>query len=92
MAALSYKSTSLISFALAAAASFLLFAATRRSASGNARTAGVIVTLSTATLGFYVMQSLTSSLWRPRLQYVARKHAGQPKQPGSYMYHHGYRH
>lgn len=63
MAALSYKSTSLISFALAAAS--LLFAATRRSVSGNPRTAGVIVTLSTATLGFYVMQSLTSSLWRP---------------------------
>lgn len=63
MAALSYKSTSLISFALAAAS--LLFAATRRRASGNPRTAGVIVTLSTATLGFYVMQSLTSSLWRP---------------------------
>lgn len=63
MAVLSYKSTSLISFALAAAS--LLFAATRRSVSGNPRTAGVIVTLSTATLGFYVMQSLTSSLWRP---------------------------
>ncbi len=63
MATLSYKSTSLVSFALAAAS--LLFAATRRSASGNPRTAGVIVTLSTATLGFYVMQSLTSSLWRP---------------------------
>lgn len=63
MAALSYKSTSLISFALAAAS--LLFAVTRRSVSGNPRTAGVIVTLSTATLGFYVMQSLTSSLWRP---------------------------
>lgn len=63
MAVLSYKSTSLISFALAAAS--LLFAATRRSASGNSRTAGAIVTLSTATLGFYVMQSLTSSLWRP---------------------------
>lgn len=63
MATLSYKSTSLISFALAAAS--LLFAATRRSASGNPWTAGVIVTLSTATLGFYVMQSLTSSLWRP---------------------------
>lgn len=63
MAVLSYKSTSLISFALAAAS--LLFAATRRRTSGNPRTAGVIVTLSTATLGFYVMQSLTSSLWRP---------------------------
>ena len=63
MATLSYKSTSLISFALAAAS--LLFAATRRSASDNPRTAGAIVTLSTATLGFYVMQSLTSSLWRP---------------------------
>lgn len=63
MATLSYKSTSLISFVLAAAS--LLFAATRRSTSGNPRTAGVIVTLSTATLGFYVMQSLTSSLWRP---------------------------
>lgn len=63
MAVLSYKSTSLISFALAAAS--LLFAVTRRSVSGNPQTAGVIVTLSTATLGFYVMQSLTSSLWRP---------------------------
>lgn len=63
MAVLTYKSTSLISFALAAAS--LLLAATRRSVSGNPRTAGVIVTLSTATLGFYVMQSLTSSLWRP---------------------------
>ena len=63
MAVLTYKSTSLISFALAAAS--LLFATTRRSVSGNPRTAGVIVTLSTATLGFYVMQSLTSSLWRP---------------------------
>ena len=60
---LSYKSTSLISFVLAATS--LLFAATRRSASDNPRAAGVIVTLSTATLGFYVMQSLTSSLWRP---------------------------
>lgn len=63
MATLSYKSTSLISFALAAAS--LFFVTTRRSASDNPRTAGVIVTLSTATLGFYVMQSLTSSLWRP---------------------------
>lgn len=63
MAVLSYKSTSLISFALAAAS--LLFAATRRRALGNPRNAGVIVTLSTATLGFYVMQSLTSSPWRP---------------------------
>ena len=63
MAALSYKSTSLISFALPAAS--LLFAAARRSSLGNPRTAGIIVTLSAATLGFYVMQSLTSSLWRP---------------------------
>ena len=63
MTILSYKSTSLVSFALAAAS--LLFATTRRSAPGNSRTAGVIVTLSTATLGCYVMQSLTSSLWRP---------------------------
>lgn len=63
MATLSYKSTSLISFALAAAS--LLFAATRHSSSGNPRVAGAIVTLSAATLGFYVMQSLTSSLWHP---------------------------
>lgn len=63
MATLSYKSTSLISFALAAVS--LLFAATRHSTSSNPRVAGVIVTLSAATLGFYVMQSLTSSLWRP---------------------------
>lgn len=63
MATLSYKSTSLISFVLAAAS--LLFAATRHGTSSNPRVAGVIVTLSAATLGFYVMQSLTSSLWRP---------------------------
>ena len=63
MATLSYKSTSLISFALAATS--LLFAATRDSKSSNARIANAIVTLSAATLGFYVMQSLTSSLWRP---------------------------
>lgn len=63
MATLSYKSTSLISFVLAAAS--LLFAATRHSASSKPRVARVIVTLSAATLGFYVMQSLTSSLWRP---------------------------
>lgn len=63
MATLSYKSTSLISFALAAAS--ISFAATRHSTSSNPRVAGVIVTLSAATLGFYVMQSLTSSLWRP---------------------------
>lgn len=63
MATLSYKSTSLISFVLVAAS--LLFAATRNSTSSNPRVAGVIVTLSAATLGFYVMQSLTSSLWRP---------------------------
>lgn len=63
MATLPYKSTSLISLALAAAS--LLFAATRHSTSSNPRVAGVIVTLSAATLGFYVMQSLTSSLWRP---------------------------
>lgn len=90
MAVLSYKSTSLISFALAAAS--LLFAATRRSASGNPRTAGVIVTLSTATLGFYVMQSLTSSLWRPVFNTLLANITGQRKQPGSYMYHHGYHH
>ncbi|MBN2938727.1 MAG: acyltransferase [Collinsella sp.] len=63
MATLSYKSTSLISFVLAAAS--LLFAATRHSALGNPQVARAIVTLSAATLGFYVMQSLTSSLWRP---------------------------
>lgn len=63
MATLSYKSTSLISFAFAGVS--LLFAATRHSTSSNPRVAGSIVTLSAATLGFYVMQSLTSSLWRP---------------------------
>ena len=63
MAALSYKSTSLISFVLAGVS--LLFAATRHSTSSNPRVAGVIVTLSAATLGFYVMQPLTSSLWHP---------------------------
>ena len=63
MATLTYKSTSLISFALAAA--FLLFAATRHNASSNPRVARVTITLSAATLGFYVIQSLTSSLWRP---------------------------
>lgn len=63
MATLSYKSTSIASFALAAGS--LFFAATRDNKSSNPRAANVIVTLSAATLGFYVMQSLTSSLWRP---------------------------
>lgn len=63
MAVLSYKSTSIVSFALAA--TLLLFAATRNSKTSNTRAANAIVTLSAATLGFYVMQSLTSSLWRP---------------------------
>lgn len=63
MAMLSYKSTSVVSFALAATS--LFFAATRDNKSSNPRAANVIVTLSTATLGFYVMQSLTSSIWRP---------------------------
>ena len=63
MAVLSYKSTSIVSFALAATS--LLFTATRDSKSRITRTANAIVTLSAATLGFYVMQSLTSSLWRP---------------------------
>lgn len=63
MAMLSYKSTSIVSFALAATS--LFFAATRDNNSDHPRVSNVIVTLSTATLGFYVMQSLTSSLWRP---------------------------
>lgn len=63
MATLSYKSTSIVSFALAATS--LLFVVTRNSKTSNTRAANAIVTLSVATLGFYVMQSLTSSLWRP---------------------------
>ena len=63
MATLSYKSTSLISFAFAGAS--LLFAATQHNASSKPRVARITVTLSAATLGFYVMQSLASSLWRP---------------------------
>lgn len=63
MATLSYKSTSIVSFALAATS--LLFVVTRNSKTSNTRAANAIITLSVATLGFYVMQSLTSSLWRP---------------------------
>ena len=63
MTTLSYKSTSIVSFALAAAS--LLFAATRDIKSNHPRVENAIVTLSAATLGFYVMQSLTCSLWRP---------------------------
>lgn len=63
MEMLSYKSTSFVSFALAATS--LLFAATRDNKSNHPRVANAIVTLSAATLGFYVMQSLISSLWRP---------------------------
>lgn len=63
MATLSYKSTSIVSFALAATS--LLFATTRDNKSSHPCVANVITTLSAATLGFYVMQSLTSSLWRP---------------------------
>lgn len=62
MATLSYKSTSLISFAFAGVS--LLFVATRHSTSSKPRVARVTVTLSAATLGFYVIQSLTSTLWR----------------------------
>lgn len=63
MAMLSYKSTSVVSFALAATS--LFFVATCDNNSNHPRVSNVIVTLSAATLGFYVMQSLTSSLWRP---------------------------
>ena len=63
MATLSYKSTSIVSFALAATS--LLFAATRDNKLNHPRIANIIATLSAATLGFYVIQSLTSSLWRP---------------------------
>lgn len=63
MTTLSYKSTSIVSFALAAAS--LLFATTHDNKSNHPRVENAIVTLSAATLGFYVMQSLTSSLWRP---------------------------
>lgn len=75
MALLSYKSTSIVSFAIAAAS--LLFTATRDKTSNRPRAASAIVTLSAATLGFYVMQSLTSSLWAPHLQFDACKHTGQ---------------
>lgn len=63
MATLSYKSTSIVSFALAATS--LLFAATRDNKLNHPRIADIIATLSAATLGFYVIQSLTSTLWRP---------------------------
>lgn len=50
MATLSYKSTSIVSFALAATS--LLFAATRDNKLNHPRIADIIVTLSAATLGF----------------------------------------
>lgn len=63
MAIISYKSTSLLSFVMAAAS--LLFAATREHSNGAEQHAGLVVTLSGGTLGFYVLQSLTNSIWRP---------------------------
>ena len=61
MYATSYKSTSALSFAMAAAA--VLFA--RRSDGKKGAGLGLATRSSPSILGFYILQSLTSPLWQP---------------------------
>lgn len=61
MYATSYKSTSALSFAMAAAA--VLFA--RRSDGKKGAGLGLATRFSPSILGFYILQSLTSPLWQP---------------------------
>lgn len=63
--ALSYKSTSLLSFALAVA-SLVFAASTNENGANNAhpRASEAAIRLAQGTLGFYVAQSMSSSLWR----------------------------
>ena len=61
MYATSFKSTSVLSFAMAAAA--VLFA--RRSGGKKGVGLGLATRFSPSILGFYILQSLTSPLWQP---------------------------
>ena len=61
MYATSYKSTSALSFAMAAAA--VLFA--RRIGGKKGAGLGLATRFSPSILGFYILQSLTSPLWQP---------------------------
>mgnify|MGYP004675259045 FL=1 len=61
MYATSFKSTSALSFAMAAAA--VLFA--RRSGGKKGAGLGLATRFSPSILGFYILQSLTSPLWQP---------------------------
>lgn len=61
--ALSFKSTSLLSFALAAAS--VALAAQGRPTSGDTPARRAVQLLAPSILGFYVIQSMFYSLWRP---------------------------
>lgn len=66
MAALSYKSTSIFAFALSFCS--LWIAATRKHVAG--KRGALVQTLAAGTIGFYVVQSVTSGLWRPAFQNI----------------------
>ena len=63
LGALSFKSTSLLSFALAAAS--VALAAQGRAVAADTPARRVVAALAPSILGFYVMQSMFFSLWRP---------------------------
>ncbi len=67
MAASSYKSTSVLSFAMAVGA--VLFArsgSSERAAGSPSRKAAFACRVASSVLGFYILQSLTSPLWQER--------------------------
>lgn len=66
LAALSFKSTSLLSFALAACS--VAFAARRPPAAATSRASSLVCRLTPSILGFYVAQSVFSPLWRPAVE------------------------
>ena len=66
LAASSYKSTSLLSFAMAVAA--VAFCASRSKADKPSRAGSTVTRLAASILGFYVLQSMFYSLWEPAFE------------------------
>lgn len=65
LAALSFKSTSLVSFALAVASLGVAAGPGRDAAGGTGRAAQLVCELTSSILGFYIVQSIFGSLWHP---------------------------
>lgn len=63
--ALSFKSTSLLSFALALAALAVALGTPARQSSSASRASAVVARAASAILGFYILQSFTYLVWRP---------------------------